>query len=90
MKILEQIVPAMASDSRILIGEMVVPEYGSERPGNVEDMTCYWMDHAMFTFGGRERTESDWKEMFESAGLKLVKIWRSQASSQTVLEARLS
>lgn len=89
-KILEQIVPAMAPDSRVLIGEMVVPEYGSQRPGNVEDMAPYWMDHAMFTFGGRERTESDWTRLFESAGLKLVKIWHSQASSQSVLEARLT
>lgn len=88
-KILQQIVPAMAPDSRVLIGEMVVPEYGSERPGNVEDMACYWMDHAMFTFGGRERTESDWKKLFESAGLRLVKVWRSKAGSQTVLEAKL-
>lgn len=89
LKILQQIAPAMAPDSRVLIGEMVVPEYGSERPGNVEDMAPYWMDHAMFTFGGRERTETEWKKLFEGAGLKLVKIWRSHAGSQTVLEARL-
>ncbi|KAL1884641.1 hypothetical protein Plec18167_002233 [Paecilomyces lecythidis] len=89
LKILQQTVPAMAPDSRVLIGEMVVPEYGSERPGGVEDMAPYWMDHAMFTFGGRERTETDWKKLFASAGLKLVKIWRSQAGSQTILEARL-
>ncbi|KAL1999484.1 hypothetical protein VTN02DRAFT_4451 [Thermoascus thermophilus] len=89
VQILERIVPAMASDSRVLIAEMVVPEYGSERPGDVEDMTCYWMDHAMLALGGRERTEGDWRRLLRSAGLRLVKIWRSPASSQTVLEARL-
>ncbi|OJJ44241.1 hypothetical protein ASPZODRAFT_18431 [Penicilliopsis zonata CBS 506.65] len=90
VKIFQQIVPAMASDSRVLVGEMVVPEYGSERPGNVEDMAPYWMDHAMFALGGRERTESDWRRLFDGAGLKLVKIWRSAAGSQAVLEARLA
>lgn len=28
----------MAPDSRILIGEMIVPEFNSVRPGDVEDM----------------------------------------------------
>lgn len=79
----------MARDSRLLIGEMVVPEYGSERPGDVEDMAPYWMDHAMFAFGGRERTETDWRRLLEGAGLELVKVWRSRAGSQAVLEARL-
>ncbi|KAL1977238.1 hypothetical protein VTN31DRAFT_97 [Thermomyces dupontii] len=90
IQILKSIVPAMAPDSRVLIGEMVVPEYGSERPGGVEDMAPYWMDHNMFAFGGRERTKSDWEKLVAEAGLKLHKIWHSEASSQAVLEARLA
>lgn len=89
-KILKAIVPAMAPDSRVLIGEMVVPEYNSVRPGGVEDMAPYWMDHNMFAFGGRERTKSDFEKVFAEAGLKLVKVWQSEASSQAVLEARLA
>ncbi|KAL1991018.1 hypothetical protein VTN49DRAFT_5522 [Thermomyces lanuginosus] len=90
VQILKSIVPAMAPDSRVLIGEMVVPEYGSERPGGVEDMAPYWMDHNMFAFGGRERTKSDWEKLVAEAGLKLHKIWPSEASSQAVLEVRLA
>ncbi|OKL61648.1 hypothetical protein UA08_03435 [Talaromyces atroroseus] len=88
-KILKAIVPAMASDSRVLIGEMVVPEYNSVRPGGVEDMAPYWMDHNMFAFGGRERTRSDFERLVTESGLKLVKVWQSEASSQAVLEARM-
>lgn len=80
----------MASDSRILIGEMVVPEFNSVRPGGVEDMAPYWMDHNMFAFGGRERTKSDFEKLFTASGLKLVKVWQSEASSQAVLEAKLA
>jgi hypothetical protein len=89
IQILKSIVPSMAPDSRVLIGEMVVPEYGSERPGGVEDMAPYWMDHNMFAFGGRERTKTDWENLVAVAGLNLVKIWPSKASSQAVLEARV-
>lgn len=89
-KILKAIVPAMAPDSRVLVGEMVVPEYNSVRPGGVEDMAPYWMDHNMFAFGGRERTRSDFEKLFVDSGLRLVKVWQSEASSQAVLEARLA
>lgn len=80
----------MAPDSRVLVGEMVVPEYNSVRPGGVEDMAPYWMDHNMFAFGGRERTKSDFEKLFAASGLKLVKVWQSEASSQAVLEVRLA
>lgn len=90
IKILKSVVPAMALDSRVLIGEMIVPEYGSERPGGVEDMAPYWMDHNMFAFGGRERTKTEFENLFAAAGLKLVKVWPSEALSQAVLEGRLA
>lgn len=79
----------MTTDSRVLIGEMVVPEFNSVLPGGVEDMAPYWMDHNMFAFGGRERTRTDWDALFAAAGLKLVRVWQSEASSQAVLEGRL-
>lgn len=44
----------------------------------------------MFAIGGRERTKSDWESLVAAASLNLVKIWPSEASSQAVLEARLS
>jgi len=83
-KILKNIADAMAPDSRLLIGEMVVPEL----PEGV-DKTVYWMDLCMLTIGGKERSEKEFSQLLGSSGLKLIKIWRSSAGSQTVIECRL-
>ncbi|KAE9378967.1 o-methyltransferas-like protein [Stipitochalara longipes BDJ] len=83
-KILKNIADAMAPDSRLLIGEMVVPDV----PEGV-DKTVYWMDLCMLIIGGKERSEREFSDLLDSAGLKLIKIWRSKAGSQTVIECRL-
>ncbi|PMD36716.1 S-adenosyl-L-methionine-dependent methyltransferase [Hyaloscypha variabilis F] len=83
-KILKNIADAMAPDSRLLIGEMVVPDI----PEGV-DKTVYWMDLCMLIIGGKERSEKEFSDLLDSAGLKLIKIWRSKVGSQTVIECRL-
>lgn len=83
-KILSHIADAMAPDSRLLICEMVVPDI----PEGV-DKTAYWMDLCMLIIGGKERSESEFSALLDSSGLRLVKIWRSQLGSQTVIECRL-
>jgi hypothetical protein len=83
-KILQNIADAMAPDSRLLIAEMVVPK----QPEGI-DKTVYWMDLCMLIIGGKERSEKEFSALLSSAGLKLVKIWRSKAGSQTVIECRL-
>ena len=83
-KILSNIASAMAPDSRLLIGEMVVPA----KPEGI-DKTVYWMDMCMLIIGGKERSEAEFSVLLESAGLRLVKIWRSKAGSQTVIECAL-
>jgi hypothetical protein len=83
-KILQNIAAAMAPDSRLLIAEMVVPE----KPEGV-DKTVYWMDLCMLIIGGKERSENEFSALLDSAGLKLVKIWRGKVGSQTVIECRL-
>jgi uncharacterized SAM-dependent methyltransferase len=82
--ILKNIADAMAPDSRLLIGEMVVPD----KPEGV-DKTAYWMDLCMLIIGGKERSEREFSELLDSTGLKLVKIWTSKVGSQTVIECRL-
>jgi hypothetical protein len=82
--ILKNIAGAMAPDSRLLIGEMVVPE----KPEGV-DKTVYWMDLCMLVIGGKERSKKEFSDLLASAGLELVKIWTSKAGSQTVIETRL-
>ncbi|OBT41467.1 hypothetical protein VE00_08072 [Pseudogymnoascus sp. WSF 3629] len=86
--ILSQIADAMAPDSRLLIGEMVVPEVPKTGYEGL-DMTVYWMDMCMLVIGGKERSEKEFKAILDAAGLRLVKIWWSQLGSQTVLECRL-
>jgi len=49
--ILTHIADAMAPDSRLLIGEMVVPEQPMSG-GEGLDMTVYWMDLCMLLIGG--------------------------------------
>lgn len=84
IKILRNIADAMAPDSRLLIGEMVVPV----QPDGI-DRTVYWMDMCMLIIGGKERSEREFSALLNSAGLKLVKIWKSKAGSQTVVECVL-
>jgi hypothetical protein len=83
-KILQHIADAMAPDSRLLIAEMVVPPM----PEGI-DKTAYWMDFCMLIIGGKERSEKEFSNLLDSAGLKLVKIWRSEVGNQTVIECRL-
>jgi len=63
---------------------MVVPDI----PEGV-DKTVYWMDLCMLIIGGKERSEKEFSDLLDSAGLKLIKIWRSKVGSQTVIECRL-
>lgn len=83
-KILANTASAMAPDSRLFIAEMVVPELTDSG-----DDTVYWMDLAMLVIGGRERSEKDFRSLFDSAGLQLIKIWKSPDGPQCVLEAKL-
>lgn len=78
----------MAPDSRLLIGEMVVPEVPKTGCEGL-DMTVYWMDMCMLVIGGKERSEKEFKAILDAAGLRLLKIWWSQLGCQTVLECRL-
>ncbi|KAH8820847.1 S-adenosyl-L-methionine-dependent methyltransferase [Xylogone sp. PMI_703] len=80
--ILSHISAAMAPTSRLLIGEMVVPE----SPENQPDKTVYWMDLCMLVIGGKERSQKEFESLLATVGLRLVKIWRSKAGVQCVIE----
>jgi hypothetical protein len=76
----------MGRTSRLLIADLVIPpktEVG-------EDMSPYWMDMVMIAIGGKERSEKEFKELFESVGLEFVKIWEEKGvGHQAVIEGRL-
>lgn len=70
IKILKQIVPAMAPDSKILIAENVLPETG------VQGMASF-MDMVMLCIGGKERTQANFESILQTAGLKLDGVYKT-------------
>lgn len=65
--ILENITPALAPSSRVVIQDQVVPTTGAT-------LLNVGVDIAMMIFSGMERTEKQWKALLESAGLEIVRI----------------
>jgi SAM-dependent methyltransferase len=66
--ILHNIRAAARPGARLLVTESVIP------PGN-EPEGAKWLDLLMLVLaGGRERTEPEWRELLESAGLEPVRI----------------
>lgn len=82
VKILNQIRPVMAADSKVLISEQVIPERGT--PGLVN-----LMDMGMLTIGGKERTKKNFQEVLADAGLKIDHVWRAKEGNFGVIEASL-
>ncbi|KAH6671702.1 O-methyltransferase [Halenospora varia] len=82
-KILKNIADAMAKDSTLLIGEMVIPAKAGP------NKYIYLLDVVMFMIGGKERTATEFSSILDSVGLKLIKVWISKAGDQTVIECRL-
>jgi O-methyltransferase domain/Dimerisation domain len=71
---------AMSPQARLLVVDVVVPAANIPHPGKV-------MDILMMVFAeGRERTEKEFKTLFEKAGLKLTKITMTP-STLAIVEA---
>jgi hypothetical protein len=74
----------MALDSRILIADMLLPEVmtASEAHTAALDVACMVM-------GGKERTEEDFRKLFDGVGLEVVKIHRASGAAAGLVEGRL-
>ncbi|KAI9751446.1 MAG: hypothetical protein M4579_006056 [Chaenotheca gracillima] len=84
LKILQQLVPALEKGySKILINENVIPDTGAS--WEMTSLDFYMMGLA----ASRERTESQWRKLLDSAGLKAVKIWFHERASESLIEAEL-
>lgn len=60
----------MTEDSLLLIDEMVLSERGAPWRATQLDM-------AMITcLAAMERSETEWRELLEDAGFKILKIWK--------------
>lgn len=66
VKILQNIIPAMAPDSKVLIDEMVLPNKGAHIWPAGQDLQM------MSMFGSMERTVDQWHALVDRAGFKIV------------------
>ena len=83
--ILRHIVPAMGPDSRLLICDMLVPSL--VEPG--DDAVTYWLDLALLAIGGKEKTLSEFHDIFDEVGLELVAVHKASFGHTATLEVVL-
>jgi hypothetical protein len=72
VKLLKNCGDAMTSNSTLLVVEMVIT------PGN-DPFVGKLLDLEMLLIGGRERTEAEYRILFEAAGFKLTRIMPTQS-----------
>ncbi|KAL8712080.1 MAG: hypothetical protein Q9220_003514 [cf. Caloplaca sp. 1 TL-2023] len=68
IKILQNLAAAMSSTSRILVDEIVLPKVDVHLPAAMADMVMGIL------FGGKERTEEQWRVLAQKSGLRLEHI----------------
>ncbi|MCA1648424.1 MAG: hypothetical protein LC797_24185 [Chloroflexi bacterium] len=71
---------AMASDTRLLLIEQVVP------PGSGYAWSKFSDLNMLVLFGGRERTEAEFQQLLETTGFRLTAV-RPTPTSFSVVEA---
>lgn len=69
--------------SKILVADIVLPVQGATLAESVFDV------HMMALLGGRERTESSWRELLAECGLEISGMWRDPEGAETLIEAEL-
>ncbi|KAJ5735535.1 O-methyltransferase B [Penicillium malachiteum] len=80
-EILKNIIDAMAPDSYILIDDMVLPNVGVHWQQAQLDMLM------MVALAARERTQEQWDQLVESAGLKVNKVHTyTESSKDSIIE----
>jgi hypothetical protein len=68
---------AMKPDGKVLVVEIVVPA------GN-DPSFAKWMDLMMVTYGGKERSEKQYRQLFGAAGLQLTRIIPTKAGISVI------
>lgn len=84
INILSHVAGAMVPDSKLLLADCVMPDRLQEAT-----VTAGVMDQLMFCIGGKERTASGFKAIFEPNGLELVSVNQVPGSTGAIVEARL-
>jgi hypothetical protein len=76
---------AMGPDSRLIVCDQLVPDKVEVH----ENYDLYWLDLALLCMTGQEKKRAAFEEIFDAAGLELVKIYPSAYGKTVMLEARL-
>ena len=84
-EILNNIIPAMKRGySKILINDNSIPDKGADSISTAVDIIM------LATFASRERTESDWRQLLEAVGVRLLNIWTYERGAWSLIEAELA
>lgn len=85
VKILEALKPAMVKGySKLLLHELVVPNEGA-------NWSITAMDQLMLVLGAmKERTETQWENILQKAGLRVVQVFRYEMGTESLIEAEVA
>ncbi|WYZ42097.1 hypothetical protein EsH8_V_000992 [Colletotrichum jinshuiense] len=70
--------------SKLLLNENVIPPTGADWQTTALDMVM------MTIFASRERTEEQWRNLLEPAGLRIFKIWSRGEGVESLIECELA
>lgn len=65
--------------SKVLVYEHVIPEKGASWKSTSLDLT-------MMGTASKERTEAQWREVVDAAGLRISGIWTQEPGSESLIE----
>jgi hypothetical protein len=81
LRMLNNVRQAMPTHARVLVLEKTVPTDDTPGPGR-------WLDlHVMLLTGGRERTEDEYRALFDKAGLRLNRVLPTAHPAVEIIEA---
>lgn len=81
LEILAHLKEAMRKDySKLLVAEFVVAAKDADPFTTALDITV------MSCLGGKERTERDWRALFEKAGMEVTEIYSLPGNNESVME----
>ena len=72
----------MSPESSLLIDDWVLPDTGASVAGGAYDLMM------LLLLSGMERSESQWKDLLDSVGLEIKKVWRKDGVGEGVIEAK--
>lgn len=82
--ILWNLIPALEIGySKILINEFVIPRTDAHWESTSLDIVM------MATFAAKERSESRWRKLIETCGLRIVKIWTINNATESLIECEV-